>query len=524
MDMPERPSGPVSATGPRARIDEIRLPRLGLHFRLLRAFEFGARLIASALTIPFLFTLIAQAATDGGPPVAIAVLASFFCAVVAIAYASWRNFGNVSLRRLRYYFATAPVLFFLTLAVVYRLQTHEERVQDSLTIILGLSALIALPSMIAIYFRRVRFAGLPRGRVRLKAISDPRRDPNQPHHRTYRSAKRRRWAAAYLAACIIFFIAFLAVIVLAAQWGEEHATYYQFTTGLLAAISAVFFVMFRRYSQPTADEALQGDRRTPLLYLRSFDDDFDSRWRPTNIIRFLFSPLNLIFDYSLEDRLARFFRHFGPLVAIGSPKEKMPVLGAARVLLDDAHWQAAVLRWMEAAKAIVVLAGHTEWLVWEILQIRERDLTQKVLFIFPPAGRRNANTRLDTVRRAFAGSRWEAALAGLDRPGSLRALILRGNGGVVVIRSRSRSRDMIHVATMVAHHLLQRRDEWEAAQTEDGRRKPGMSALRFSVGRRLADIGDAARQRCNGQPLDDDREDHHAIGRHQDGAAIVSGR
>ena len=222
--------------------------------------------------------------------------------------------------------------------------------------------------------------------------------------------------------------------------------------------------MFRRYSQPSADEALHGDTRAPFLYLRSFDDDFDSHWRPVNILRFLSFPLNMVFDYSLEDRIARLFRRFGPLVAIGSPREKMPVLGAARVLLDDASWQAAVLKWMDAAKAIVVLAGHTDWLVWEILQIRERHLTKKALFIFPPSGRRNADIRLDTVRRAFSGSQWETALAGIDRPGSLRALVLRENGGIVLVRSRSRSRDMIHVATMVAHYLLQHRSAWDAAE------------------------------------------------------------
>ena len=378
---------------------------------------------------------------------------------------TWRSFGTVSLVRLRSYFVAVPLILYLTLAVLYRL-AKEWQLQYALIITLGALALIALPSILAIYFRRIRFTRLPRGRVRLKTITDPRGEAGSHHHPPHRPPRQRRKAFAYLGASLVLFFAFMAFSVTSGQW-QEHPLSLVFSSAvsLLAGFSFFFFVMFRRHSQPTADEALQGDRRAPFLYLRSFDDDYDSHWRPMKFLRFYLFPVFMVFDYSLEDRIARFFRRFGPLVAIGSPKEKMPVLGAARVLLDDDHWQAAVLAWMDAAAAIVVLAGHTEWLVWELRQIRERALTQKALLVFPPARQKNANTRLDTVRRAFAGSRWETALADVDRPGSLRALILSNDGGIVLVRSRSRSRDMIHVATMVAHHLLQRRDEWDGAES-----------------------------------------------------------
>ena len=389
---------------------------------------------------------------------------------------TWRSFGTVSLLRLRSYFVAVPLLLYLTFAVLYRLAANGWQIQCVLVIVLGALALIALPSILAIYFRRIRFAGLPRGRVRLKAITDPRGEAGSRHHPPHRPPRQRRKAFAYLGASLVLFFAFMAFSVTSSQW-QEHPLSLVFSSAvsLLAGFSFFFFVMFRRHSQPTADEALQGDPRTPFLYLRSFDDDYDSRWRPMKFLRFYLFPVFMVFDYSLEDRIARFFRRFGPLVAIGSPKEKMPVLGAARVLLDDDHWQAAVLAWMDAAAAIVVLAGHTEWLIWELRQIRERALTQKALLVFPPASRKNAATRLDTVRRAFSGSQWEAALAGVGRPASLRALVLKNDGGVVLVRSRSRSRDMIHVATMVAHYLLQRRNEWDIAESQ-AQARPGQPA------------------------------------------------
>ena len=82
----------------------------------------------------------------------------------------------------------------------------------------------------------------------------------------------------------------------------------------------------------------------------------------------------------------------------------------------------------------------------------------------------------ETVRRAFEGSPWEASLAALKNPRTLRAMVLRSDGGIVVIRGRSHSRDTIHVATMVARYLLATRPDWEpegnpesdAAQAPEG--------------------------------------------------------
>ena len=449
---------------PAADIDEIRFPRLGLHFRLVRAFEFVARLICIGLILPFTLNAIAATVIDGR---AIIVATTWFVAAVfgAITYVSWRNFGRMNLRRYRVYFVAIPLLTLLVAATLYRLQSNPERIQDSLVVLLGLLALIAFPSIIAIYFRRVRFAPLPRGKVRLKAITDPPRDRSHRRIRPRRSWKRRLVSLGFLAACLVLFVFYLAMYVTRTRWGADSMYgSYEGAAGFVAATSFVLFVMYRRYAQPTADEALQSDTRPPFLYLRSFDDDFDSHWRPINILRFMCFPLNMVFDYSLEDRISRLFRRFGPLVAIGSPKEKMPVLGAARVLLDDASWQAAVLKWMDTAKGIVVLVGHTEWLIWELRQIRERDLTRKALLIFPPAGRKNASERLETLRRAFVGSEWEPALAAVDHPNTLRAMILKDAGGIVTIRSHSRSRDTIHVSTMIAHYLLEKRPEWETAR------------------------------------------------------------
>jgi hypothetical protein len=43
----------------------------------------------------------------------------------------------------------------------------------------------------------------------------------------------------------------------------------------------------------------------------------------------------MLFDFSLEERIATHFHQFGPFIAIGSPQEPVPILGAARVKVTD---------------------------------------------------------------------------------------------------------------------------------------------------------------------------------------------
>jgi hypothetical protein len=44
----------------------------------------------------------------------------------------------------------------------------------------------------------------------------------------------------------------------------------------------------------------------------------------------------------------------GPFVAVGRPGDPLPQLGANRLYVDDADWQAAVLRLMDGAAGAVI--------------------------------------------------------------------------------------------------------------------------------------------------------------------------
>jgi hypothetical protein len=81
-------------------------------------------------------------------------------------------------------------------------------------------------------------------------------------------------------------------------------------------ILAFFLIVrARHYFQVSADSLLAVDKRPPILFLRSFTD--------VERQRYLYTTVALL-DFSLETRLSNHFYHFGPFIAVGSPKDTIP--------------------------------------------------------------------------------------------------------------------------------------------------------------------------------------------------------
>jgi hypothetical protein len=125
----------------------------------------------------------------------------------------------------------------------------------------------------------------------------------------------------------------------------------------------LLLVKSREYFQISADSLLATDRRQPILFLRSFVDD------PRMVVRATWDQLVKIVDFSVETRLANHFMDFGPFIAVGSPLDKVPVPGAARVKLSDDQWQQWVTERMRACRIIVMYAGVTRWVGWELSEV-----------------------------------------------------------------------------------------------------------------------------------------------------------
>ena len=76
---------------------------------------------------------------------------------------------------------------------------------------------------------------------------------------------------------------------------------------------------------------------------------------------------------------------YGPVVALGNPKDPMPPYGAARGYFHDEDWQSAVARLAEASSAIRIRLDDTEGVWWEVDHIAANNMLQeKTLFLIHP--------------------------------------------------------------------------------------------------------------------------------------------
>ncbi|HEY1245797.1 MAG TPA: hypothetical protein VGF29_13310, partial [Hyphomicrobiaceae bacterium] len=188
--------------------------------------------------------------------------------------------------------------------------------------------------------------------------------------------------------------------------------------GIALSLSAWRLARIMLY--PGAEDLLKVDGRAPIVFLRSFRDDaLHFEEEKTDKLSHALSrenPKILEWMHRLDAMLMRFFlsgsasewekpgrrveripfepivhkqlRVFGPLIAIGRPGEKRPVLGASRKYVSDDDWRTQVMTWLEQARMIVVIAGYTDGIQWELQQIARKGYTRKVLVLLPPSRRR----------------------------------------------------------------------------------------------------------------------------------------
>jgi hypothetical protein len=150
-----------------------------------------------------------------------------------------------------------------------------------------------------------------------------------------------------------------------------------------AGIFTAFFLLRYglRHIAPSAAAVQQEDLRATILLLRSFADE--NIKIPRRINRFigfymLFFPMRL--DEFLEENL----HSYGPVIAIGRPKESLPPLGAAREYVSDDAWESLVERRIGESQAVVAILGHTEGLAWEMSAIMRLSARHKLRLIIPP--------------------------------------------------------------------------------------------------------------------------------------------
>jgi hypothetical protein len=159
-------------------------------------------------------------------------------------------------------------------------------------------------------------------------------------------------------------------------------------------------------SRRGAVEELEQDTRSPILYLRAFQDDGRNNLNPTSALaavaglrspdfiaslprpwRFLFDLhpvriVRIIFGTcvdSAEEQLGLYLRKRGPFVAVGEPGEHLATPGAARLYVADADWQKTVLDLMDRSQLVILQPAKTEGIWWEIEQTLTRVGPERTL-------------------------------------------------------------------------------------------------------------------------------------------------
>jgi hypothetical protein len=180
-------------------------------------------------------------------------------------------------------------------------------------------------------------------------------------------------------------------------------------TRAVFAVPLVFFVgawkvarFGLRLRSLNAAALMQKDRRPTVLYLRSFEQDD------------LLEDSESAFRRGADEQLLSALHFLGPVIAIGKPTQKIPPLGAARIKMKAADWQAQARELMEGSQLLVLRSGFTEELLWEFGETSRLSKPKPVLICAPiPQEDSVTNTQqqFERFKRALAKSFPSAAAA-----------------------------------------------------------------------------------------------------------------
>lgn len=162
------------------------------------------------------------------------------------------------------------------------------------------------------------------------------------------------------------------------------------------ALGFVLVWLHERLNAANLDQRLRDDERPPVLYLRTFrsDEDFFIFDAPEHLQHLISNPLVRDRQYNFYNRPLRFEeffseeinRRWGPFVALGSPEDYLPSIGAARSYERDDDWQTRLGELARSASLIVMNPGESSNLAWELNFLRENGLHHKLLIWTPPDG------------------------------------------------------------------------------------------------------------------------------------------
>jgi len=388
------------------------------------------------------------------------VLSAFYG---SCAWLGWKNIGvlesvvhrhtTLALQAVSLFSGALACFFGLSLSEADKTNKETSLLLLAGVLSLGLLSIGALAASLAVL--RLRHLSIPELRLTLHAFLDRNTARNWDTPRL-RPAKPVR-GGLFFALGIMWMFGFLHVpLSVLSKFGAKMQDH-------LRQVGFLFLIYARQYFQPSFETLTREDQRAPVLFLRSFADDEKVDYQRSD---------GALFDFSLESRLAGHFNSIGPFIAVRSPNDKWPHLGAIRAELSDEEWQTTVVDWMSESKLIILMAGISQWITWELKKVVTLGHAGKLIIVFPQIRRSFWNRlfstertaaseqRLTAVREAFVGTIWEEGLAAIQWPERLRSISFAPSGMVNVVVSKPRNRDSYHLAALVALHLIR---GWEGS-------------------------------------------------------------
>ncbi|MBN8605283.1 MAG: hypothetical protein J0L81_00035 [Caulobacterales bacterium] len=127
------------------------------------------------------------------------------------------------------------------------------------------------------------------------------------------------------------------------------------------------------------------DARAPIVFLRAFNQD-DARLKARGGDAFARWPAGVGRPRTLDEILLEHASPYGPVIAIGDPRDPTPPLGAARVFVEGEgeEWQGVVRGLAGASKAVVMCPNHGEGVKWELDLISQAGGRLQVIFLASP--------------------------------------------------------------------------------------------------------------------------------------------
>jgi uncharacterized membrane protein YfcA len=208
----------------------------------------------------------------------------------------------------------------------------------------------------------------------------------------------------------------------------------------LAALAAMA-ALIRRHYVLRADRVLELDNRQPILFLRSFANDKVRLWGK--------GIVGKLRRRTIDEAIKRSAERLGPFIAIANPNTNLPRLGASQTYFSNDTWHNAIARWVQMAQMIVMVAGRTEGIRWELDHIFSNEEQTKLAIFVPPAMRKDSVAAARWFGEHFSHTRYGQDFSAID-PRRVIGIAFREDGLFVVETKRIHRREVDYLVALQA--------------------------------------------------------------------------